>query len=46
MLDKIDQLVQDTSSRLQQLAELDTVREKQIAQDTVGIDYENSTIKK
>ena len=45
-LDTLDQQVQDTSSRLHQLAELDTVREKQIATDIIGIDYENSTIKK
>ena len=45
-LDTLDQQVQDTSSRLHQLAELDTVREKQITADTIGIDYENSSIKK
>lgn len=41
-LDKLDETVQDTSNRLTKLGNLDTIRVKLLARDTVGIDYEFS----
>lgn len=39
-LDTLDTLVKDTSSKINKLGNLDTIREKKIARDTIGIDYE------
>lgn len=41
-LDKLDEIVHDTSNRLTKLGNLDRVREKLLARDMVGIDYESS----
>lgn len=41
---KLDELVNDTSQRLNKLGNLDEIREKKMAGDTIGIDYEHSSI--
>jgi len=38
---KLDALIQDTSQRIDKLGSLDEVREKRMAGDTIGIDYEH-----
>lgn len=39
---KLDALIQDTSLRIDKLGSLDEVREKRMAGDMIGIDYEHS----
>lgn len=43
-LRKLDELIDDTSLRLNKLGNLDEIREKKMAGDTIGIDYEHSSI--
>lgn len=40
---KLDGLIQDTSLRIDKLGNLDEIREKRMAGDMIGIDYEHST---
>lgn len=44
-LDQLDVLIQDTSSRINKLSNLDRIHEKRMAGDLVGIDYEQSVTK-
>ena len=39
---KLDGLIQDTSLRIDKLGNLDEIREKRMAGDMIGIDYEHS----
>lgn len=39
---KLDALIQDTSLRIDKLGNLDEIREKRMAGDVIGIDYEHS----
>ncbi|OQW83740.1 MAG: hypothetical protein BVN30_05050, partial [Proteobacteria bacterium ST_bin16] len=41
---KLDELIHDTSQRLIKLGDLEEVREKKMAGDTIGIEYEHSLI--
>jgi len=41
---KLDELINDTALRLNKLGNLDEIREKKMAGDTVGIDYEHSAV--
>ncbi len=40
---KLDQVTQETTLRLNKLADLDEIREKKMAGDMVGIDYDQPT---
>lgn len=42
-LERMNSMIHDTSTRLQKLADLETIHEKQMAGDAIGIDYEQST---
>ncbi len=42
-LDLLSSLIQDTSTRLQKLGDLETVNEKQLPGESIGIDYGEST---
>ena len=39
---KLDELIHDTSQRLSKLGDLEEVREKKMAGDMIGIEYEHS----
>lgn len=41
---RLDELISDTSQRLNKLGNLAEIREKKMAGDTVGIDYEHSAV--
>ena len=41
---QLDVLISDTSQRLSKLGDLDEIREKKMAGNTVGIDYEHSAV--
>jgi hypothetical protein len=41
-VNKLDALIQDTSQRINKLGDLEEIREKRMAGDTIGIDYEHS----
>ncbi|NBQ67659.1 MAG: hypothetical protein EBU46_02035 [Nitrosomonadaceae bacterium] len=41
---KLDDLINDTAVRLNKLGNLDEIREKKMAGDTIGIDYEHSAV--
>ncbi len=42
-LDLLDSLIHDTSTRLRKLGNLESVNEKQLPGESIGIDYEAST---
>ena len=39
---KLDELIQDTSSRINKLGDLEEIREKKMAGNMIGIDYEHT----
>lgn len=41
-VNKLNALIQDTSQRINKLGDLEEIREKRMAGDTIGIDYEHS----
>lgn len=41
---KLDELINDTTLRLDKLGNLDEIREKKMAGDMIGIEYEHSLI--
>jgi len=41
---RLDELIKDTAQRLNKLGNLNEIHEKKMAGDTVGIDYEHSTV--
>ena len=41
---KLDELIHDTSQRLNKLGDLEEIREKKMAGDMIGIEYEHSLI--